>query len=267
MGVINVSPESFYKGSVMTSDKEIAAAARQMQQDGAHIIDVGAMSTAPYLDTMISVEEEIRRLKNALAVVKRNCDLPVSADTPRAPVAEAAAEAGADAINDVTGLKHDDGMASAIAKAGVTAMIGAFSRSISTGKIAGTLKALRESVSIARKSGIKDSSIIVDPSVGFFREEGKGPFFTRIADMPWYMRDIEALSNLKKLRVLRKPLCISVSRKSFIGHLLNIPAAEDRLAPSVVCEAIAAINGASLIRTHNVRETVEAMMMLHLLAR
>jgi len=265
IGVINVSPESFYKGSVRTSDEEIAAAARQMQQDGAHIIDVGAMSTAPYLDTMISVEEEIRRLKNALAVVRQSCDLPVSADTPRAPVAEAAAAAGADAINDVTGLKHDSGMASVIAKADIAAIIGAFSSSISTGRIVGTLKALRESVSIAKKSGIKDSSVIVDPSIGFFREEGKGPFFTRITDMPWYLRDIEVLSSLKKLEALRKPLCISVSRKSFIGHLLNIPAVEDRLAPSVVCEAIAAISGASLIRTHNVRETVRAMTMLHLL--
>lgn len=267
MGVINVSPESFYKGSVRTSDEEIAAAARQMQQDGAHIIDIGAMSTAPYLDTMISIEEEIRRLKNALAIVKQNSDLPVSADTPRAPVAEAAIAAGADAINDVTGLKHDTGMAWVIAKAGVAVIMGAYSRASSTGRVAGTLRALRESVAIAKKSGMKDSSIIVDPSIGFFREQGKGPFFTRITDMPWYARDIEVLSRLKKLEILKKPLCVSVSRKSFIGHLLNIRSGEDRLAPSLVCEVMAALNGASLIRTHNVRETVQAMTMLHLLMR
>src|SRR5688572_24774331 len=90
MGVINASPESFYKGSVRTDDKEIATAAKQMQEHGAHIIDIGAMSTAPYLETVIPVEEEIRRMRQAVRAVKGACDIPISADTPRAAVAEAA---------------------------------------------------------------------------------------------------------------------------------------------------------------------------------
>ena len=88
MGIINASPESFYKGSVRTGAREIAAAARQMQEHGAHIIDIGAMSTAPYLETVIPVDEEIRRMKQAIRAVKGACHLPVSADTPRAAVAD-----------------------------------------------------------------------------------------------------------------------------------------------------------------------------------
>ena len=261
MGVINASPESFYKGSVRTDDKEIAAAAKQMQEHGAHIIDIGAMSTAPYLETVIPVEEEIRRMRHAVRAVKGACDIPVSADTPRAAVAEAAIAAGADAINDVTGLKYDPRMAGVIAKAGVPVIAGAYSKTPATGRLAGTLKALKESITIAKKVGIAD--VVVDPSIGFFRQEGKNPFFTKMTDMPWYARDIEVLSNLEKLAALA-PVCVSASRKSFIGHLLNVKG-DDRLVPSIVCEAVAVLNGASMVRTHSVRDTVHALTMLQLL--
>jgi dihydropteroate synthase len=270
MGVINVSPESFYKGSVRTTDQEIAAAARGMQQGGAHIIDVGAMSTAPYLETIIPIEEEVKRMVRAIKIIKSACGLPISADTPRAAVAEQAIAAGADAINDVTGLKYDNKMAGIVAKAGVPVIVGAYSRSpATTGKMPGTVRALRESIALAKKAGVKeeeeDGSIIVDPSIGFFRQEGKNPFFTKMVDLPWYTRDIDVLSNLNKLAILKKPVCVSVSRKSFIGHLLNLQNAEERLVPSIVCEAMAALSGASIIRTHNVKETVQALTMLQLL--
>ena len=271
MGVINVSPESFYKGSVRTTDQEIAAAAREMQQGGAHIIDVGAMSTAPYLETIIPIEEEVKRMVRAIKIIKSACGLPISADTPRAAVAEQAIAAGADAINDVTGLKYDNKMAGIVAKTGVPVIVGAYSRSpATTGKMPGTVRALRESIALAKKAGVKeeeeeDGSIIVDPSIGFFRQEGKNPFFTKMVDLPSYTRDIEVLSNLNKLAILKKPVCVSVSRKSFIGHLLNLQNAEERLVPSVVCEAMAALSGASIIRTHNVKETVQALTMLQLL--
>jgi dihydropteroate synthase len=261
IGVINASPESFYKASVRTGGREIAAAARQMQRDGAHIIDIGAISTAPYLKTVIPVKEEIRRMKIAVRAIKGACNLPISADTPRAAVAEAAIAAGADAVNDVTGLKYDSKMAEVAAKAGVPVIAGAYSRTIATGRLAGTLKALKESTTIAKKAGVK--GVVVDPSIGFFREEGKNPFFTKMTDMPWYARDLEVLSSLKKLAALG-PVCVSVSRKSFIGHLLNVQG-DDRLVPSLVCEVVAVMNGASMIRTHGVRETVRALTMLQLL--
>ena len=264
MGIINASPESFYKGSVRTGEQEIAATAKQMQQDGAHIIDIGGMSTAPYVQTAIlPAEEEIRRVTQAIKVVKDACNLPVSADTPRAEVAEEAVEAGADAVNDVTGLKYDSKMADVTARAGVPVIIGAYSKAPATGRIAGTLKALKKSLSLAKEAGIKD--VMIDPSIGFFRQEGKNPFFTKMTDMPWYIRDIEILSKLDKLATLKKPICVSVSRKSFIGYVLNLNMAEDRIVPSIACEMIAALNGANIIRTHNVRETVHALTMLQLL--
>jgi dihydropteroate synthase len=261
MGIINASPESFYKGSVRTDEKDIAAAAKQMHEQGAHIIDIGAMSTAPYLETIIPVQEEIRRMKQAIKAVKSACDIPVSADTPRALVAEEALAAGADAINDVTGLKYDTRMAEVVAKAGGAVVAGAYSKAPTTGRVSGTLKALKDSIALARKAGIKD--VIIDPSIGFFRQEGKNPFFTKMTEMPWYARDIEVLSNLGKLTEL-KPVCVSVSRKSFIGHLLNVEG-DDRLIPSIMCEAVAVLNGASIVRTHNVKETVQALTMLQLL--
>lgn len=264
MGIINTSPESFYKSSVKTGEQEIATTARQMQEDGAHMIDIGGMSTAPYVQTvLIPIEEEIRRITEAIKVVKSACDLPISADTPRAAVAKEAIAAGADAVNDVTGLKYDSKMADVAAKAGVSMIIGACSKSPATGRMASTLKALKKSISLASEAGIKD--VMIDPSIGFFRQEGKNPFFTKMTGMPWYARDIEILSNLHKLVTLKKPICISVSRKSFIGYLLNLNAAEDRLIPSIACEMIAALKGANIIRTHNVRETVQAVMMLQLL--
>ena len=261
LGIINASPESFYKGSVRTGEREIAATAKKMQQDGAHVIDVGAMSTAPYLETVIPVEEEIRRMRQAVRAVKSACDLPVSADTLRASVAEEAIAAGADAINDVTGLKYDGRMAGVAARAGVPVIIGAYSKGTATGRLAGTLKALKESLAIAKKAGIKETAL--DPSIGFFREEGRNLFFTKMTDVPWYARDIEVLNNLDKLAALG-PVCVSVSRKSFIGHLLNVNG-DDRLVPSIMCEAMAVLNGASIIRTHSVRETVQALTMLQLL--
>ncbi|MDQ3962045.1 MAG: dihydropteroate synthase, partial [Thermoproteota archaeon] len=241
MGIINTSPESFYKGSVKTGEQEIAMTARQMQEDGAHIIDIGGMSTAPYVQTavLVPIEEEIRRITGAIKVVKGVCDLPISADTPRAAVAKEAIAAGADAVNDVTGLKYDSKMADVAAKAGVSMIIGAYSKVPATGRTAGTLKALKKSISLASEAGIKD--VTIDPSIGFFRQEGKNPFFTKMTDMPWYVRDTEILSNLHKLARLKKPICISVSRKSFIGYLLNLNAAEDRLIPSIACEMIAAL--------------------------
>ncbi len=264
MGIINTSPESFYKGSVKRDEQEIAATARQMQEDGAHMIDIGGMSTAPYVQTrIVSIQEEIRRVTEAIKVVKSACDLPISADTPRAAVAEEAIAAGADTVNDVTGLKYDSKMADIAAKADVSMIIGAYSKAPVTGKLVSTLEALNKSMRLASEAGIKD--VMIDPSIGFFRQEGKNPFFTKMTDMPWYARDIEILSNLHKLATLKKPICVSVSRKSFIGYLLNLNSAEDRLIPSIACEMIAALNGANIIRTHNVRETVQAVTMLQLL--
>jgi dihydropteroate synthase len=268
MGIINVSPESFYKGSIKTTTRSIAQYAATMEQAGAQLIDIGAMSTAPYLENNISVQEEIKRMKRAVKIVRNNCSLAISADTPRSAVAKEAVDLGVDCLNDVTGLKYDSNMAGVVAESSLPVIIGAYGRIrkiysqpklMPTGKMSSTIRLLNESLAIAKKMGIKRCKIIIDPSVGFFRAKGKNPFFTIIRDMPWYIRDIEIISRLRELATdFSNPICISVSRKSFIGKLLDLKI-EERLIPSLVFEIISALNGAKIIRTHNVKETIHAL--------
>lgn len=267
MGIINASPESFYKNSINTSIREISKTAREMQQYGADILDIGAMSTAPYLETNISVEEELKRMRYALEGVKKGCDLPISIDTPRSKVATEAIKYGVNAINDISGLKYDENMRYTVSKAKIPVIIGAFGDRRSSGrsgKVSSTIKTLNESLLIAKRARIDDNNIIIDPSIGFFRAEAKNSFFTKIKDMAWYTRDIEAISKLRKLKIFSKPICISVSRKSFIGTLFQLKP-KDRLIPSIVSEIISVINGANMIRTHDVKQTVQALTMLELL--
>jgi dihydropteroate synthase len=271
MGIINTSPESFYKESIKTDAKEIVETAIEMQNSGADIIDIGSMSTAPYLQTIISIEEEIKRMKQAINIVRKSCNLPISIDTPRSRVAKEAIAFGANAINDITGLKYDKEMADIVSKSNLPVIVGAYNRNKSLpkanlDKISGTIKLLKESITIAKRAGISDDNIIIDPSIGFFRVDGKNPFFTEMKDVPWYSRDIEVISKLNNIKKLSKPICISVSRKSYIGKLLKLDA-KDRLIPTLVCEVISTLNGANLIRTHNVRESVQALTMLKLLAK
>jgi dihydropteroate synthase len=227
------------------------------------------MSTAPYLKNNIPIEKETERMIRAVKIIRKNCSLPISVDTPRCSVAREAINLGVDCINDITGLKYDNKMAELIAESKLPVILGAYdnsrrradllSKPIATGKVSGTIKLLKESLSIARRSGINNDKIIIDPSVGFFRADGKGPFFTLMKDTPWYVRDIDIISRLHKLKTrISNPICVSVSRKSFIGKLLDLET-EERLLPSLVFEMISALNGAKIIRTHNVRETLHAL--------
>ncbi len=248
MGVINVSPESFYKGSVRTSPSEIAKLAKRMEEEGADIIDIGAMSTAPYLKTEISIEEEIERLSMAIKVVKETISLPISVDTTRSKSAEAAIKAGATIVNDVYGLKHDVSMAKVVSDYNVGLIIAAHAIKHDQGDPIEKIKmALKESLNIARKAGIDDEKILIDPAIGFIRNE----------NLPWHIWDCHVLKNLEKLRELNKPICIAVSRKSFIGKILDLKEPEDRLFGSLSATAIAVYNSAHLIRTHDVISTLQ----------
>jgi dihydropteroate synthase len=266
MGIINVSPESFYKNSIKTNVNSISTYVKKLEDDGADIIDIGAMSTAPYLNTVVSSKIEISRLKKAIKIIRHNCKLPVSVDTPRARVAEEVLKMGVDAINDVCGLKYDPEMAEIVSKYNIPVIIGAFEKKtnkILTGKSLSTKRIIHDSITIAQRAGIRKTNIIIDPSIGFFREEGNNPFFTKITKTPWFCRDIEIVYNLKELTKLSFPICISLSNKSFLGKLMNLRINE-RLIPSLVMEIIAVINGATVIRTHNVKETSLALRSLQL---
>lgn len=264
MGIINASPESFYKESIKIGGKIISEMAIRMEQDGADIIDIGGMSTAPYGNTLVSASKELERMRNSIMAIKDVSNIPLSVDTPRAEVAKASIDMGVDVINDVTGLKHDKMMRSVISTSGLPVIIGAYGdRSITyqTGDIAETIDILKVSLDMANQSGIKEDKLIVDPLIGFFRESGNNPFFTKVSNQNWYDRDIRIISNLERLSTLSKPICISVSRKSFIGQLFNL-AESDRLVPSIIAQVFCAINGTDIIRTHDVKETRIALELL-----
>ncbi len=264
MGIINASPESFYKESIKIGRKIISEMAIKMEQDGADIIDIGGMSTAPYGNTLVSASKELERMRNSIMAIKDVSNIPLSVDTPRAEVAKASIDMGVDVINDVTGLKHDKMMRSVISTSGLPVIIGAYGdRSITyqTGDIAETIDILKVSLDMANQSGIKEDKLIVDPLIGFFRASGNNPFFTKVSNQNWYDRDIRIISNLECLSTLSKPICISVSRKSFIGQLFNL-AESDRLVPSIIAQVVCAINGTDIIRTHDVKETRIALELL-----
>ena len=267
MGILNASPESFYKKSIAIGSESISQRAKELELEGADIIDIGTMSTAPYLDTMIPARVEGERMRCAIEAVKGATNLPVSIDTPRAGVAKLSIELGADLINDVSGLVHDKKMVDVVSKSGLPIIICAFSNGhprCFSGNVHETIGLLRRSIAIANLKKISNENIIVDPSIGFFRKGGKSPFFTKITKREWYQRDLDIISDLEKLDALSKPVCISVSNKSFIGHVLHINE-DERIIPSVVFELLCFLKGASIIRTHNVREIRLALKSLSIL--
>ena len=258
MGILNTSPESFYKKSISISREKIIDAVSRMEGEGADFIDVGGMSTAPYLSTMISEKTERDRVVKAIKIVQRATNLPISVDTCRSSVAKEALELGVDIINDVTGLKHDPAMPKIVERYRPSLILCAHSKKIITGnQIQATKNVLKKSLDIAKSVKISRSKIVLDPAIGFFRKKGKNSFFTKI-NSDWVQRDLMILKNLRSIK-LNMPLLVSVSNKSFIGKILKKDNPSDRLAGSLTVEAVCVLNGADIIRTHNVVETKEAV--------
>ena len=254
VGVINISPESFYRESVVTtqSDKLITHI-EKMIHDGVDIIDVGAASTAPpnkYPWTKyVSEEEERARIVTFLKNIRPQVTLPISIDTQRASVADEALNLGADIINDVSGLKHDSKMAKVIAQ------YDAYTFLMATNKKPGDVHsiyesyyALKSSIDIAKRAGIDPKKIVIDPGIGF----GKST-----------KEDLELIAKLKILRLLKKPILVGISRKAFIGDILSLPNPKDRLYGSLAATAIAVLNSAHLIRTHDILPTKQVVILAH----
>jgi len=252
VGAINVSPESFYQGSVARNEDALRRLAHQMVADGADILDIGAMSTAPYLETAISEEEERRRLCWAIETVRQTVPVPISADTTRSAVASAALDAGATIINDVSGLRGDPSMGLGAAKTAQGLILMASEESPGAqGPVATVCRLLQESLAIAREAGIPAGRIVLDPGIGFFRQ----------AAVSWERWDCEVLRRLREVAALGCPLLVGVSRKSFIGKILNRPDPADRLFGSLAATVVAVLNGTSAVRTHDVAATRDAIRM------
>ena len=258
MGILNTSPESFYKKSISITKQRIVNAVSKMEEEGADFIDVGGMSTAPYLSTMVSEKIERTRIINAVKIIQRITNLPISVDTCRAAVAKEALELGVDIINDVTGLKYDPSMPKIIEKYYPSLILCAYSKKIITGnQLLKTKHLFKKSLEIAKSAKIPRTKIVLDPAIGFFRKKGKNSFFTKI-NSDWVKRDLLILENLRSIK-LNMPLLVSVSNKSFIGKILKKENPSDRLAGSLAAEVVCVLNGANVIRTHNVAKTKEAI--------
>jgi dihydropteroate synthase len=278
MGVLNVSPESFHPGSVHATADDLLGTALAMVEAGVILIDIGARSTAPYLDTDIPEEEERTRLARAIEALAPKVPVPISADTSRPGPARAAIEAGARIINDVSGLRDPTLAALAAERAeGVILMASPEAGQWSLGAPADALgvegtrsregaadnappRAADEPIIVvsalleaalgrARAAGIPEERVVLDPGIGFFRNEA----------VPWEEWDTRVLAGLGELEEIGRPLCVGVSRKSFIGAIIGRPGTEKRLAGSLAATAVAVWNGAALIRTHDVPETIDAV--------
>jgi len=265
MGILNTSPESFYKKSIKTSKQNISNTIKQMELDGADFIDVGGMSTAPYFYTLVSEKVEFNRISNAIKIIQNVSNLPISIDTCRASVAKSALDLGVDIINDISGLKYDNKMVDVISNYNPSLILCSFDTKRVSGNQTTTKNLLKQSIDILKKIEFPSNKIVLDPAIGFFRKSGKGSFFTKIRS-DWLVRDLEVIQNLRSIKQ-KYPILISVSNKEFIGKLLGKENPNDRLFGSIAAEVVSVLNGADIIRTHNVLETKDAVVVASKLSK
>jgi len=255
MAAINASPESFYAGSVAASDDAIAKAVSRAEADGAELIDIGAMSTAPYKDAHVETEVEAERMARAVAAARRATKLPISADTQRAIVARAALDAGADIVNDVSALSADPGMATLIATRGAGAILMVCdSPSVveeAQGPAEVVARLMREALARAIAAGIPPGRIMLDPGIGFFRQRS----------IPWHAWDMAVLGGIDTMKI-GAPLLVGASRKSFLGEVLGRARADDRLAGSLGVAAWCVARGVEWLRVHDVAETRDVIRII-----
>lgn len=262
---LNLSPDAFYKGSIIRSEREAVGRASKALDNGAHIIDVGAMSTGPK-SKPISAQREMRELIPVIRALTREFDAPISADTQRAEVADAAISAGATIVNDISGLKSDPEMAGVIAGAGCSTVLMATERAPGdVYEIDEIRRALQGSLRICREHDIPFEKVVIDPAVGYWPgrlerlgERAYKPYGKRIYPTATFF-DLRILAELGRLKGLNRPICVGISRKTFVGKVLDLPDPADRLVGSLAATAIAVLNGASVVRTHDVPETIQAI--------
>lgn len=249
VGAINLSPESFYSSSVVRSRRALQRRVEQMICEGADILDVGAMSTAPYRRGHVPEEEERHRIVKALRSLREVARVPISVDTQRSSVAAAALDAGAAIINDVGGFAADQEMARVARDAGGVILMAREEGPSKASPIGQVASLLRRALRRAAAAGIPSDQIVLDPGVGFFRK----------GSVPWYEFDCILLDGLHRLRRLGRPLLVGASRKSFVGKLTGRDDAAQRLSGSLGAAAVAVYNGAAMIRAHDVAATLDAV--------
>lgn len=245
MGILNVTPDSFSDGGRWNDLDRAKAHVAEMIAEGADIIDIGGESTRPGHE-QITVEEEIERVVPYIKMVKENFDIPVSIDSYKGEVVEAALAAGADMVNDIWGLKYDKRVAELIARYKVPCcLMHNREEAVYEDFMEEMLFDLYKSLAIASEAGIDPGQIILDPGIGF----GKT-----------YEHNLIAIRNLDKLCDMGYPVLLATSRKSVIGTALDLPA-DQRVEGTVVTTVMGVEKGACMVRVHDVKENYRAIKM------
>lgn len=245
MGILNVTPDSFSDGGKFNNLDAALYHTEEMLRDGADILDVGGESTRPG-HQVITDEEEISRVVPVIEAVKRRFDIPVSVDTYKGAVAEAALQAGADLVNDIWGFKHDRRVAELTAKYGAACCLMHNRRQpVYSDFQKELLEDMAQCVQLAREAGVADDQIILDPGVGF----GKT-----------YEMNLEITNHVDILHRLGFPILLGTSRKSMIGLTLNLPT-DQRVEGTLATTVIGVMKGCAFVRVHDIKENKRIIQM------
>jgi len=258
MGVINVTPDSFSDGGQFLEKDRAVEQALQLAGDGADLIDIGGESTRPY-SKGISADEEMNRVIPVIEALKKELRIPISIDTLKAQVAREALRSGASMVNDISAFRLDPEMASVVAQAGVPVILmhmkgtpGDMQVAPTYGDVASEIITfLRSAMDQAVRSGVRRDRIIVDPGIGF----GKT-----------FDHNLEILKELGRLQCLEAPILVGSSRKAFIGRILD-KKVHERDTGTMATVAAAVMNGAHIVRVHNVKQAVETVRVIDAIKR
>ena len=248
MGILNVTPDSFSDGGVHFDHKKALHAALQMEADGASIIDIGGESTRPGAEPL-AAQIEIDRVVPVIEQIRQRSGVTISIDTRKAAVAEEAVRAGADIVNDVSGMRYSAGMPAFVASTGVPVILMHMRGEPSTMQelaiyddvVADVARELIKMINDAVAAGVDRSKILIDPGIGFAKT---------------FDQNLALLARADELTSLG-PLVIGASRKAFIGHLTGRASGPERAVGSLAAVAAAQQAGAAIVRVHDVRETVD----------
>ena len=246
MGILNMTPDSFSDGGQFKSHDKAIDHALKMVEEGANIIDIGGESTRPGAEA-VQLEKELSRTVPIIEAIRLKSDCLISIDTYKSKVAKAALAAGADMVNDISGLTFDHNMASLVAERNVPVIImhikgkpGDMQKNPNYDNLIKEIKAFFEvQIAIAKKAGIDSGNIILDPGIGF----GK-----RLED------NFEIIRELGQISTMGYPVLLGPSRKSFIGFTLDLPV-EERIEGTLASITAGVINGARIVRVHDIRAT------------
>ena len=246
MGILNVTPDSFSDGGRYNEIEAAVHHAKQLIQDGAHIIDVGGESTRPGA-SVVSEEEELKRVVPIIEALAKEIDVPISIDTYKAEVAKRAIEAGASIINDVWGAKADPNMAIVAATYNVPIIL-MHNRDNSQYNelIPDMISDLFDSVQLVKEAGVKDEMIILDPGIGFAKSMDD---------------NLTVMRHLDEFTKLGYPLLLGTSRKRFIGHVLDLPA-DERMEGTGATVCLGIERGCHIVRVHDVKEIARMAKMM-----